>query len=483
MSKDSPSKHRVTLLNLNDQIIAGRFKLLRRTARGSYAEIYTADNLSPKNDESLTVAVKLLNLGLQGQLDVRMQRTLIENLRLEGHSLSRLRHPHIVRLYESGEERDERSGSQLYYLAMEYMGGGDLNSVCRIKPLPLEDALIYLGQICSALSFAHEHGVIHRDIKRNNLLLSEDGRVVKLLDFGTAQLLENQNGIITRVGTPVYSAPESYSPGEGVRPTRAADIYSLAKLLFFMLTGDSPAHLAQKQFRSLPPTLTNQPWSDSLLAVLKKATADEAEERYKTVDEFHGDLRNVLELTEVSARPAQKKAPATYRSYQPPRHSRFEVDVQKNPVLAYASIAATFSGCAKLEELIESIEQAVRFIPMKLAVRILLVVIITGLLLVVSPPILRWWRGPSAQTVINRRTPEPQIAMTVTDINIRSGSGPSEQKKGLAERSSLVRVLSCNQLGTWCEIEVLKHGRNKVDENSSDRGWVNKKFLKLIKSN
>src|SRR5882724_1342275 len=147
MSTDTSCERGVTLLNLNDQMIAGRFKLLRRTARGSYAEIYVADNLSPKDDEPLTVAVKVLNLGLQGQLDSRMQRTLIENVKVEAHSLSRLRHPHIVRLYESGEEREDRNGRKLYYLVMEYMGGGDLNSACRMKPLALEDAVVYLGQI------------------------------------------------------------------------------------------------------------------------------------------------------------------------------------------------------------------------------------------------------------------------------------------------------------------------------------------------
>jgi serine/threonine protein kinase/transposase len=395
LTPDNSYEQRITLLNLNDQMIAGRFRLLRRTARGSFAEIYVADNLSPKDDEPLTVAVKVLNLGLQGQLDALMQSTLIENLKLEADSLSRLRHPHIVRLYESGEERDERSGRQLYYLVMEYMGGGDLNSVCRMKPLLLEDAVVYLGQICSALSCAHEHGIIHRDIKPNNLLLSEDGSVVKLLDFGTAQLLENQNGIITRVGTPVYSAPESYSPADGVGLTSAADIYSLAKLLLFMMTGDSPAHLAQKQIVSIPPTLTNQPWSEWLLAVLKKATSDKANKRYQTVDEFYRELRNVLELTEVAARPAQKKAASCPSGYQPARHSRFEVPVPNRPALAYASTAGTFFGRAWLEDLMESLEQTVRFIPTKLAVRILLVLIIMALLLVVSPPILRWWRGPS----------------------------------------------------------------------------------------
>ena len=404
MSKDRSFEERITLLNLNDQTIADRFRLLRRAARGSYAEIYIADNLSPKDDEPQTVAIKVLNLGLQGQLDAGMQRTLIENLKLEANSLSRLKHPHIVRLYESGEEREERNGRQLYYLVMEYMEGGDLNSVCRLRPLVLEDAIGYLGQICSALSCAHGHGIIHRDIKPNNFLLSEDGRVVKLLDFGTAQLVEDQHGIITRVGTPVYSAPESYSPTGGVRLTCAADTYSLAKLFLFMMTGDSPAHLAQKQIASMPPKLTNQSWAQSVLAVLKKATSDKASERHQTVDEFYRNLRNVLELTEVAAWPTQKQATSRSFSYRPPRHSRFEVPVPNIPALAYASTAGTFFGRGRVEDMITSLQHAVWFFPRKLAVRIMLVLIITALLLVVSLPILRWRRG-TPQTVMGKKPP------------------------------------------------------------------------------
>ncbi|MFY9620492.1 MAG: serine/threonine protein kinase [Pyrinomonadaceae bacterium] len=477
MSKKSQPEHGVTLLDLNGQIVAGRFKLLRRTARGSYSEIYLADTLSPKEDEPPTVAVKLLNLALQGHLEARMERTLIENLKLEGQSLRRLRHPHIVRLYESGQERDERSGRQLYYLVMEYLGGGDLNSVCRMKPLPLEDTVIYVSQICSALASAHEHGIIHRDIKPNNVLLSEDGRVVKLLDFGTAQLLESQNAVVTRVGTPVYSAPESYSPIDGVRLSFAADIYSLAKLLLFMLTGDSPAHLAQKQITSLPPGLMSQPWSGSLLAVLKKATGDAADERYQTVDEFQKELRNVLDLTEVASRPTAKAMPCGHANYRPPRHSRFEVPVPDSPGLASASIAEMFSWVGWLGDLIENIERAARFVPTNLVTRILLVLIIAGFLLVLSPPILRWWRGTTPVTGLVEKGPASHNAMPVTDLNIRSGPSASEQKIGLAERLSRVRVLSCNKSGTWCEIEVMQHGREKVDRNSSDRGWVNKKYL------
>jgi hypothetical protein len=190
-----------------------------------------------------------------------------------------------------------------------------------------------------------------------------------------------------------------------------------------------------------------------------------------------------LELTEVAAGPAQTQA-ASYRSgsdYRPPRHSRFEVPVMNRPVLAYSSTAGTFFRLHWLEDLMGSFGYAAPFVPINLAVRILFVMIITAVLMSVSPTILHWWRGSSPPTVVARDTSDPQSAITVTDLNIRSGPGPSEQKIGLAERSSHVRILSCNQAGTWCEIQVLQHGRDKVDQGSSDHGWVSKKYLDLTR--
>src|SRR5437868_12948955 len=111
----------VTLLDLREQIIAGRFKLLRRLRRGSYAEVWIANNLSPKDGEPLTVAVKVLNPGLQGVFDSRMETLLSDNIKLEDYSLRRIRHPHIVRLFESGEDSDRRTGRQFYYLVLELL--------------------------------------------------------------------------------------------------------------------------------------------------------------------------------------------------------------------------------------------------------------------------------------------------------------------------------------------------------------------------
>src|SRR6266478_8682173 len=165
MRKSLGPEERVTLLNLRNQVISGRFKLLRRITCGSYSEVYIAANLSPKNDEPPTVVVKVLNVGLRGQLESELERTLLENFQLEAASLRRLQHRHIVRSYEDGRSVDDARARQLYYIVLEHLAGGDLYSLCRTAPLPLERSVIYEGHLCSALSCVHENAIVHRDIK------------------------------------------------------------------------------------------------------------------------------------------------------------------------------------------------------------------------------------------------------------------------------------------------------------------------------
>ena len=147
--------------------------------------------------------------------------------------------------------------------------------------------------------------------------------------------------------------------------------------------------------------------------------------------------------------------------------------------MAYASSAGTLSAGGRFEDAIDVFEHAVWFLPKKLILRILLVLVITVLLLTLTPLLLRWWRGTTPKSALVENGSDAHTAMTVTDLNIRSGPSLNAQKIGLAERSSRVRVISCNQAGTWCEIEVLQHGRDKVDQSSSDHGWVSKKYLEL----
>ena len=475
----------VTLLDLREQIIAGRFKLLRRLRRGSYAEVWIAHNLSPKEGEPMTVAVKVLNPGLQGVFDSRMETLLTDNIKLEDYSLRRVRHPHIVRLFESGEDSDRRTGRQFYYLVLELLEGGDLYNLCHVNRLRLDDALAYVAQACSALTCAHQHGIIHRDIKPNNFLLTKDRRTLKALDFGTARVLDKQNGSITRVGTEVYAAPESYTPGDSAVVTAAADVYSLAKVLLFMLTGDSPAHLAQKQITFLAPDLMTEAWGPSLLSVLSKATCDEPSSRYQSVEEFHHALRQVLELTEVSVGNSADFPRERLEYYEPPKFTRFEVPVINAQGFAAVLPTNGLDLAGVSDAFHRLIHDAWSNIPNRLVVQVLAVVTIVALVLMAASQILPLLHRSTVSVVKTQKTADPLIgreAQTDTDVNIRSSAGSEHDKIGLVEKDSRVKILSYNSDRTWYEVEVLAHSRPKIDPTSSDHGWVRSKFLTLAGS-
>ena len=472
----------VTLLDLREQIIAGRFKLLRRLRRGSYAEVWIADNLAPKDGEPSTVAVKILNLGLQGQLEPQKERILIDNIRFEDYSLRKLRHPNIVQLIESGEDADKRTGRQFYYLVLELLEGGDLYHLCHNQPLSLENALPFVAQVCAALTYAHQHGIIHRDVKPNNFLLAKDGGVLKTLDFGTAHLLGKQNGMITNVGTDIYSAPESFSRTDAALLSPATDVYSLAKVLLFMLTGNSPAHLAQKQITILPEAAMNNLWTESLLRVLAKATADQPLNRYHSVEDFHHALREILELTEIEV--ATKASRGQNRDRRPycshPKHTRFEVVV---PTHHGGAAALPVGGVAAVGVFNEFRRRdAWGNIPSQLIVQVLAVVAVVAIVLMATAQILPLFNRGNVPLVTAQRPADPLVgkeARADTDVNIRPGANAEQPKIGLAEKDSRLRILSYNADRTWYEVQVLQHGRPKTDPNSSDHGWVRSRFLTL----
>src|SRR5881227_3332677 len=243
----------MTELKLQQSLLDGRYEILDCLGRGSYAEIYVARDLSALEGEPTTVVIKALNILLQGVPDRDLERTLIENFQNEAVALDRVRHPNIISRLGHGTAID-LSGTAFHYIVLEYLAGGDLAKLCRAEPLTLERALKYLQQVCAGLAHAHECGVIHRDIKPQNLLLTSDRETVKIADFGVARL-EGGDGAITRVGTNIYAAPE-HNPlvqtaalefgasKDHARLTPAADIYSLAKTTYTIICGVSPRQFA-----------------------------------------------------------------------------------------------------------------------------------------------------------------------------------------------------------------------------------------------
>ncbi|HEY9231701.1 MAG TPA: serine/threonine protein kinase [Blastocatellia bacterium] len=298
-------------LRLENSIVDDRYFVARLLGRGSYAEVFVAyDQLH--QDE--LVIIKALNVTLQGTPDAELEQTLIENFQNEAVALDKVRHPNIIRRLGHGTAAD-LEGTAFHYLVLEYMPGGDLLGLCRHQGLLLDQALTYFQQVCEALAYAHSRQVIHRDLKPQNLLLSADKKVIKIADFGVAKMTLDAGDEVTRVGTNVYAPPEHHPDAPGgmrERLTPAADIYSLAKTVYTVLTGRAPRRFARQPIGELPASLTGEEWSAGLLTLLRRATQDRAADRYQTVQEFWEDFAR-LKLGEAVVAEAGDEATVVRR--------------------------------------------------------------------------------------------------------------------------------------------------------------------------
>src|SRR5438105_1856992 len=190
-------------LSLNNCRLDKRYDIDQVLGRGSYAEIYLArDVLASTQSPHSRVVIKALNVFLQDELDADLERTLVENFQNEAVALDRVRHPNVISRIGHGTARD-LNGMVFHYLVLEYMAGGDLQKLVRREKIGLKDGLRYIEQVCAGLGHAHEKGIIHRDIKPQNLLLNADHSTVKIADFGVARVSLSDSPI-TRVGTNIY---------------------------------------------------------------------------------------------------------------------------------------------------------------------------------------------------------------------------------------------------------------------------------------
>jgi serine/threonine protein kinase len=273
-------------LRLENSVVDDRYLVDRCLGRGSYAEIFLA---SDQRREEPLVIIKALNTSLQGTPDPELEQTLVENFQNEAIALDRVRHPHIIQRLGHGTAAD-LEGVPFHYLVLEYMPGGDLWSLCRNRPVGLDEALSYFQQVAEALAYAHSQRVIHRDIKPNNLLLSADRHVLKIADFGVAKMTHDDASEITRVGTNVYAPPEHHpdvrADDLNEKLTPSADVYSLAKTIYTAMTGRAPRQFSREPIKELPVELAAEAWSGALLEVLSKATASRVADRYQSVEGF-----------------------------------------------------------------------------------------------------------------------------------------------------------------------------------------------------
>src|SRR5437867_2950865 len=203
----------------------GDYELLEEIGRGGQGVVFRARQKSL----SRTVALKIIGLGQWAS------KAHVKRFRLEAEAAARLDHPCIVPIYEVGE------GDGSCYFSMKFVEGGQLDEAVRRTPMPMRQAAELMAKVARTVHYAHEHGILHRDIKPGNILLDAKGEP-HLTDFGLARLLESES-TITRtlevLGTPSYMAPEQAS-GETAKLTSGTDVYGLGAVLYQLLTGHPP---------------------------------------------------------------------------------------------------------------------------------------------------------------------------------------------------------------------------------------------------
>lgn len=273
-----------------------RYELHRKLARGGMADVYLARDLLLDRP----VAVKVLFS------EYAKDNTFVERFRREARAAANLNHPNVVAIYDWGQQYGT------YFIVMEYVEGRTLSEIIRTEgPLHPNRAAEVTADVAAALAFAHRNGVIHRDIKPGNILITSTGQV-KVADFGIAQALtaEATQANLTQVGavmgTATYFSPEQ---AQGKLADPRSDLYSLGCVLYEMLTtrppfsGESPVAIAYKHVQEQPPAPSTVAAGvpEPLEAVDLKLLAKDPADRYPSAEDLRTDLRRFLEGRPVAA--------------------------------------------------------------------------------------------------------------------------------------------------------------------------------------
>lgn len=266
-----------------DGLTLGDFRLIKKLGEGGMGAVYRATQISLERD----VAVKVLSKVLANNKD------FVQRFQREAKLMAKIDHPNVLRCYAFGEEK----GCQ--YFAMEFVEGGSLESwMKKLGRLSIGDALRVVIDCCHALEHAHELGLIHRDIKPDNILLTKKG-VVKVADLGLAKATSDDMGLTktgTGAGTPFYMSPEQCRDVKHV--DHRSDIYALGVMLYYFLTGQLPfkgetvveLYEAKEKGKFTPARQYNPEIPERLDLILDKCLARKPELRYQSCAELARDL-------------------------------------------------------------------------------------------------------------------------------------------------------------------------------------------------
>jgi serine/threonine protein kinase len=307
------------------QALLPAFEVHELIGRGGMGAVYKARQLALDR----LVAIKIL------PPQVGRDPAFAERFAREAKALARLSHPRIVAIHDAGTAPLPGSSDKLYFFVMEFVDGASLRAVMHEGKLPPADALAIVPQICEALQYAHDEGVMHRDIKPDNILLDSRGRV-KIADFGLAKLLGLRGNEVTLTGTHQVMGSVPYMAPEQMSGTREidhrADIYSLGVVFYELLTGEvphgpfePPSHLAAVDSR-----VDN---------VVLRSLAREPAKRYQQAGEVKTDIDTIAQQT-ISRQPTAQQAAVTPT---PSSQTTFAPEPKPAPVANFSEVPPPYT--------------------------------------------------------------------------------------------------------------------------------------------